>query len=479
MQYLDIFRYNFARLASAIGSNTEELGFLVALIFNVIFGFYMKRIKSPQNRLLASFFLGIMIQWFIFGEDIIFSFLVTLGNYLILVTLGPKAAMPCFVFSMVSLWGIHIRSMYRKYANWDLDINVVLMMNTPKYTSLSFNLKDGLRPSKSTTVYQKAFSVTKVPSILEYFSYAYFYPTAICGPFLEYKDFKQFIYKEERYKNIPSTLRPTLNTVLISIGLLAFLILIKPYANIDMVITEEFKNSSLLYRIFWLMGPIMRIFIAKYELGFYMTESACRACGVSYFVHPTTREVKWNYLQSCYFELNLHEYAHNHSLKWNCSVGKWLKRYVYVRGLALGFSKNICFFGTFMVSCFWHGFYPGYYLAFFSWAVAQKTSPIIKRCLEKIFGTNQSGGINVPYIVKILFVIPYHTTFVPAMTPFYFMTWERSFLAYQSFPWWIILMNFYSLPLWNLLDKLLPPRKNQKVAGMTTFSESEDSPLKP
>lgn len=476
---LEIYRRNFAILAEAIGSNAEELGFLMALIFNVVFGVFMKKINSHQMRLLVSLVLGIFIQYYVFGPDIIYSFIATLGNYVLLRTFGHKAAMPCFVFSMATLWSIHIRSMYRKYANWDLDINVVLMMNTPKYTSLPFNLKDGLKPPKHLSHYQKSVSITKCPSIFEYFSYVYFYPTAICGPFFEFKDFKQFIYKEERFSHIPSTLIPTLKTLGISCCCLAFVIFAKPYANIEMILTEEYQRCSLIYKLIWFLGPMMRVFIAKYELGFYMTESACRACGVSYYVNPLTKEVKWNNYQSVYLELNLHEYAHNHALKWNCSVGKWLKRYVYVRGLSLGLSKTVCFFGTFFVSCFWHGFYPGYYLCFAAWAFAQKTSPVIKKTLEKIFGTNNAGGINVPYLVKVLFLIPYHMTFVPTMLPFYFMTWERSMLAYKAFPLWIILMPFYSLPLWILIEKMLPPRKNKKVAGNLSFSESEDSSYEP
>lgn len=52
---------------------------------------------------------------------------------------------------------------------------------------------------------------------------------------------------------------------------------------------------------------------------------------------------------------------------WNASIAAWLKKYVYTRlvfhsGGKAGFSQ---FIFTFIVSAFWHGFYPGYYFFFF------------------------------------------------------------------------------------------------------------------
>jgi lysophospholipid acyltransferase len=50
-------------------------------------------------------------------------------------------------------------------------------------------------------------------------------------------------------------------------------------------------------------------------------------------------------------------------LNWNIFTGKWLKYYFYTRLLSAGW-KRMANPITFLVSAFWHGFYPGYYMLF-------------------------------------------------------------------------------------------------------------------
>lgn len=42
---------------------------------------------------------------------------------------------------------------------------------------------------------------------------------------------------------------------------------------------------------------------------------------------------------------------------WNCRIQQWLQYCIYER-------SNFNQFLVFMVSAFWHGFYPGYYIGF-------------------------------------------------------------------------------------------------------------------
>ena len=55
---------------------------------------------------------------------------------------------------------------------------------------------------------------------------------------------------------------------------------------------------------------------------------------------------------------------------WNHQIHLWLKHYIYNRtlvpGKKPGLRNNLA---TFIVSAFWHGFYPFYYFMFFSSAV--------------------------------------------------------------------------------------------------------------
>lgn len=51
--------------------------------------------------------------------------------------------------------------------------------------------------------------------------------------------------------------------------------------------------------------------------------------------------------------------------EWNVSTNRWLNQYIYQR-LGRTFNANLT---TYLVSAFWHGFYPGYYITFISGAL--------------------------------------------------------------------------------------------------------------
>jgi lysophospholipid acyltransferase len=51
--------------------------------------------------------------------------------------------------------------------------------------------------------------------------------------------------------------------------------------------------------------------------------------------------------------------------EWNVSTNQWLNQYIYQR-LGKTFYANLV---TYLVSAFWHGFYPGYYMTFVTGAL--------------------------------------------------------------------------------------------------------------
>jgi len=50
----------------------------------------------------------------------------------------------------------------------------------------------------------------KLPSLLEFISFIYFFPQALCGPVVEFYDFQLFMNRNGRYKNIPNGLSTAL-----------------------------------------------------------------------------------------------------------------------------------------------------------------------------------------------------------------------------------------------------------------------------
>lgn len=68
------------------------------------------------------------------------------------------------------------------------------MIITQKVTSLAFCIHDGIaRGESELSKSQQLYAVKKIPSTLEYFSFALQFPSLMAGPSMFYKDYIDFI----------------------------------------------------------------------------------------------------------------------------------------------------------------------------------------------------------------------------------------------------------------------------------------------
>jgi len=95
-----------------------------------------------------------------------------------------------------------------------------------------------------------------------------------------------------------------------------------------------------------------------YYVGWKLTDSAIILSGISYDGKKDFKEI-----ESCNVEgIELGTSPREMMDSWNHMTAVWLKHYVY-EWVPKKYGKT---FITFMVSAFWHGFYPTYYLFFFN-----------------------------------------------------------------------------------------------------------------
>ena len=81
------------------------------------------------------------------------------------------------------------------------------MANVAKYSSFAYSYDDGGKDiEKIRSAPLKKERIVKMPSLLEFVSYIYFYPTTIVGVFIEYKDYMNFIELIKEYANLTSNL---------------------------------------------------------------------------------------------------------------------------------------------------------------------------------------------------------------------------------------------------------------------------------
>ncbi len=90
------------------------------------------------------------------------------------------------------------------YGGWTLDDPTsIYMMSICKFTSIVFSYDDGGKEDKDIyNDHDKKYKIIKKPTFLEFCSFIYFYPTALVGPSLEFKDFMDFIDLKEAYANM-------------------------------------------------------------------------------------------------------------------------------------------------------------------------------------------------------------------------------------------------------------------------------------
>ena len=134
-----------------------------------------------------------------------------------------------------------------------------------------------------------------------------------------------------------------------------------------------------------LFNFVMGTLRAKYYIGWKMGQSAVNFCGLSYNPQTiktgeiTIIEHKFDKIDSCgVTEVETHINPKVKMQYWNRTVHFWLKYNVCLRIINIKhplFKDNmkVAAMVTFILSAFWHGLYPSYYISFFFFYFVEQT----------------------------------------------------------------------------------------------------------
>ena len=183
---------------------------------------------------------------------------------------------------------------------------------------------------------------------------------------MDYKDYIDFIYRENNYANIKTSGKQFLRNVAFILYNHAVFLIGSAGIDFHYLSTEEMGNQTLLYKVYWitLYGFILR---HRYYIAFSFCQTVADLSGISY--NSKKGEIQDDYyndyyLNISYKDLELDQRCRLRLKSWNMSTQKWLQSTVYDRCLeSLGSSKAAML--VFLLSAFWHGFYPVWYLCFF------------------------------------------------------------------------------------------------------------------
>lgn len=112
---------------------------------------------------------------------------------------------------------------------------------------------------------------------------------------------------------------------------------------------------------------------------------------------------------------------------WNITTQAWLRRIVYDR-LKSGSGKTL---GVFILSAFWHGFYPGYYITFILLAFSVYGGRKVRKIMRPYFQNNEVLKTLYAIVgwINTLFIICYSTA------SFVVLEFWPTIEFYNSFYW--------------------------------------------
>ncbi|KAI1980989.1 Lysophospholipid acyltransferase [Ophidiomyces ophidiicola] len=399
----------FVSVSRLTGASVDELKLLTSFLLSYPLAAILKRLPDSKPWQKNAFIILVSI-FYLVGLFDLWDGLRTLlynaaGAYAIAYFVdGSLMPWVGFVFLMTYMSMSHI---YRQIVAEpsSVDITGAQMVLVMKLSAFCWNVHDGRVAENLLSDAQKHAAIKKLPSILDFAGYVFFFPSLFAGPAFDYVEYRRWIETTmfdhppgsdpskvpavRKKRKIPRSGRPAMRKMLI--GLLWILVFIQagPWFDKTIILSPEYLNYGFLKRVFFLqmLGLTAR---TKYYGVWTLTEGACILSGMGYNgFDPQTGKAYWNKLENVNpLELETAQSPHGFLGNWNKNTNHWLRNYIYLRvtpkGRKPGFRASLA---TFLTSATWHGFYPGYYLTFILGAFVQTTAKNLRRHLRPFFMT--------------------------------------------------------------------------------------------
>lgn len=230
MDLIQIFDDNMHALAGVIGKPDDQIRLMVMLFISYPIAYMFRHINGEYVRHAYSIIVGNIMHYMMFREDIIHYWAVTLMIYAIIYLLPRRiAAYTAFAVAIGYLSVCHIYRVIYDYGSWRMDGTTYLMPLASKLSTLGFCVWDGIMPDSKLDDYQRSKKLTKIPQLYEVLSYTAFPGTNMMGPFIEFKDFKDFIEKKGVFAHIPSPVLAGIQELFLGVFSLGLYVVIPSY----------------------------------------------------------------------------------------------------------------------------------------------------------------------------------------------------------------------------------------------------------
>ncbi|XP_022105774.1 lysophospholipid acyltransferase 2-like [Acanthaster planci] len=431
-----------------LGVREAEITFLIcqftAFFYSYLFRWYLNPRKvSATTRHISQVLLGILMACVSFGWGI-FHILIGAGVSLLMIfTIDPKVVQYyVFAFAMIHLSWVHLYMQVRNAGVGNLDYIGPMMILTVKTSSLAFSIHDGFTKDESKlNSLQKQLVVRRYPRFLEFWSYIFSPQGLLVGPicyFSNYVDFIQgnnFIRKvknesgEERivYEE-PSSMRAVTMKSLFALFCAVILMTTVPKVPImGNISAEVLKSSSILYRLGYLLVSV-EVAKSKYFFGWMWADAICNAAGLGFAGYDENGRPDWSGVQN----VDVIGFQTATSLKtlidsWNITCAMWLKYVCFDR---VPSHKR---FLTFVLSAFWHGFYPGYFATFISGSLMVSAAAKVRYVVRPFFLSSSKMKLFYDVITWLCTYV----TLAYIITPFTYLRLQPTLQFFNSYYWFL------------------------------------------
>ena len=222
--------------------------------------------------------------------------------------------------------------------------------------------------------------IVDLPNPIEMLSYTFYCQQYALGTFFEYRDFINWIEEKNEYKKVPSPILESLKYLCYGITVIVIFSLGAGNFPIMYCYSDEFMEHSFLYKFAYAntSGYFAKFF---YYSAFLFQTGTAIASGFGYNgrsevddselvdiqTNPDRKgEHQWDKFIGVYvYDCETATSSNTFLNKWNYRVHVWLKYYISERLSGKDQRpKTSHYLITFMMSAFWHGFYPFYYVTF-------------------------------------------------------------------------------------------------------------------
>ena len=286
-----------------------------------------------------------------------------------------------------------------------IEITAMQMVAVMNLTTFAWDCYDGqIRTEQQCDESQKQSRITKMPGLLEFLGYVFYFPGVLIGPATRFCDYRAWstgeLYASPKGKEKAATLnRPaslpqgrlfaSARQLVAGLGFMAVYSVFAPAYSYEKLIGLHGGLGHLAWyqKLVWIQaaGFMAR---TKYYGIWSLTDGACILSGLGFNgVDPKTGKNKWNRCRN--IDIPKIEFANNWKElldHWNMNTNVWLRNNVYKRiarpGKKPGFKSTMT---TFFTSAFWHGLEPGYYLSFILAGFMQSAAKMLRRHVRPVF----------------------------------------------------------------------------------------------